>query len=581
MADVYRGKLLGVEGFEKDVAVKKILPYWSANREFVDMLIDEAKVLLYLTHPNIVQVFELNKEEETYFLVMEYVDGVDLRRLTSTLSERGEVVPVSLAVFISQQICHGLQYAHEKKDRHSKAMGIVHRDISPQNILLSADGEVKITDFGIAKVMGKTTETVTGTLKGKFAYMSPEQALGQTVDARCDIFALGIILYEMVTGERAFKGANDLETLESVKNAEVVFPFVARGLPKELKEIIGACLKKEKEKRYSSISELREALRKLEQNMGYLVSPSDLRAYLYDVMPERFAHRREREEDLSQKTRLHLKTATGVPPERKTKILVGPQAPSGSVTYSKTWYHQVKTFILEKTLLTASLVPPKIKSYKGRILVAGALLALTLAFIPFLNRDAPLPPAPTVLVEPVPTPPALEAPKPTVPAAPNPPVTAKAATGKIEVVSQPPDADIHLLYDGKKFERKGKFELDLPFVGRKEIAISVAKEGFVTVNKVVILTAENPIFRDSIELKKELFGALSVAAKPWGKVFLPGVVSGSETPFTRQKIPVGDYQLRVFFPPQQKSLTAQIVVSEGGFLRCQAVFGEASGLTCR
>lgn len=281
MANIYRAKLVGVEGFEKVVAIKQILPHWSSNREFIDMLIDEAKVLLRLNHANIVHVFELNKQDDIYYLVMEYVDGADLRHVLKNLSERKEVLPVDLSLHIISQVLQALQYAHSRLDSTQQSLEIVHRDISPQNILLSRDGEVKVTDFGIAKIIGKTNETVTGTLKGKFAYMSPEQALGRDIDHRTDIFAAGIVLYEMVTGQRCFKGKNDLETLEAVRAAHLDFSSQAH-LPQAIKDLISRALARDVDLRFQSAEDMLLQIRQIQND--FPSSSTEVRNFLQPIL---------------------------------------------------------------------------------------------------------------------------------------------------------------------------------------------------------------------------------------------------------------------------------------------------------
>lgn len=306
MADVYRAKLLGVEGFEKDVAIKVLLPQWSENRDFIRMLVDEAKVLLHLNHANIVQVYELNLQDQTYFLVMEFIDGVDLKALTTHLKETQLHLTPSLISYIGRQILQGLQYAHEKK--------VVHRDISPQNILISFDGTVKITDFGIAKAMGRTTETAFGTLKGKFAYMSPEQAMGREVDAQTDLFAVGILFYEMLTQEACFKGVSDMEILEAVKNQPIKIPDDLA--PSFLKEIILTCLERDKTKRYSSSDKLLKVLRQEEQTPDQICA-AELKLLLSEMCSD------QKREENSNATRVHLETLRTKGVRDRTKILVG------------------------------------------------------------------------------------------------------------------------------------------------------------------------------------------------------------------------------------------------------------------
>ncbi|HET8646912.1 MAG TPA: serine/threonine-protein kinase, partial [Vicinamibacteria bacterium] len=224
MAEVFRAKRTGVEGFEKVVAVKRILPHLSDNKEFVDMFIDEAKMVAGLMHPNIVQIFDLGKIDRTYFIAMDYVHGRDLRSIMRRAREKGLRIPLDLSLLIVGRVCSALEFAHRKKDERGVPMQIVHRDVSPQNILISFEGEVRLTDFGIAKAATKATITDAGALRGKLLYMSPEQAWGKPMDRRSDVFSLGIVFYEMVTDQKPFLASSERSILETVRECKVVPP---------------------------------------------------------------------------------------------------------------------------------------------------------------------------------------------------------------------------------------------------------------------------------------------------------------------------------------------------------------------
>ena len=219
MAELYKAKITSVEGFEKLVAIKKILPSLTEDKNLVSMFIDEAKLAALLTHQNIVQIYDLGSTEGAYFIAMEYIHGKDLRVLATKAKERNLPLPLEYALYITCRICSGLDYSHNLKDFQGNPLELTHRDISPQNILVTYEGEVKIVDFGIAKAAKKSSDTEEGLIKGKVSYMSPEQAAGKPIDKRSDIFSTGILLYEMITGGRMFKGA-DLQVLERVRKAD-------------------------------------------------------------------------------------------------------------------------------------------------------------------------------------------------------------------------------------------------------------------------------------------------------------------------------------------------------------------------
>jgi len=257
MAEVFKAKRTGVEGFEKVVAVKRILPHLSDNKEFVEMFIDEAKMVAGLTHPNIVQISDLGKIEKSYYIAMEYVHGRDLRTILRRAKERGLRLPLDLTVLIVSRVCSALEFAHRKKDERGRPMLIVHRDISPQNILISFEGEVKLTDFGIAKAATKARITDAGALRGKLLYMSPEQAWGKPMDRRSDLFSLGIVFYEMITDQKPFLGSSEMSILEMVRECRVAPPSdVNPRIPERLEKVVMTALDREPDHRYQDASQM-------------------------------------------------------------------------------------------------------------------------------------------------------------------------------------------------------------------------------------------------------------------------------------------------------------------------------------
>lgn len=263
MAEVWRGKLIGESGFERIVAIKKILPHVSDNEQFITMFTDEAKITVQLQHANIGQVYEFSKHDGTYFIGMEYVSGKDLKTIWKYHRKRKKIMPVELACKVVQMMCEGLDYAHRKKDNYGKSLGIVHRDVSPQNVIVSWDGEVKVIDFGIAKAADKGGKTRAGTLKGKFAYMSPEQIRGRPLDGRADVFSLGVVLYELVTGERGFEAESEFALLEKVRDVQITPPTMLNpDLPQAIEKIIFGALEKDRTQRFQHASELSEALQR-------------------------------------------------------------------------------------------------------------------------------------------------------------------------------------------------------------------------------------------------------------------------------------------------------------------------------
>ena len=281
MAEVFKAKTFGVEGFERLLAVKRILPNIAEDEEFITMFIDEAKIAVQLQHANIAQIFDLGKVDESYFIALEYVNGRDLRSIFDRMRSRGEALPIAMACWIMMQICEGLDYAHNKRDGQGRELHLIHRDISPQNVLIGYDGEVKLIDFGIAKAAGKASTTQAGILKGKFGYMSPEQVRGLPIDKRSDIFAVGIVLYELLTGERLFVGETDFSTLEKVRNVEIVPPSsYNKKIPAELERLMLKALARDPEDRYSNAIDLHDDLQSFLYSIGEFYSRKDLAGWM-------------------------------------------------------------------------------------------------------------------------------------------------------------------------------------------------------------------------------------------------------------------------------------------------------------
>lgn len=297
MAEVFIAKAFGVEGFERILAIKKILPTMAEDEEFIKMFIDEARISVQLNHANVVHIHELGKYQEAFYIAMEYVAGRDVRTLLERYRRRKEIMPTAQAVFIASKMCEGLDYAHRKKDARGQELSIIHRDVSPQNILVSYEGEVKIIDFGIAKAANRSQQTQAGILKGKFGYMSPEQVRGMATDRRSDIFALGIILYEMLTGEKLFVGESDYSTLEHVRNAEVPLPRQFNpDIPGGLERVLLKALAREPEDRYQWASDLQEDLMRFLLAGDQIYSSKHLAGFMKEAFAEELLREAERME---------------------------------------------------------------------------------------------------------------------------------------------------------------------------------------------------------------------------------------------------------------------------------------------
>lgn len=277
MAEVFRGEAVSVQGFKKSIAIKRVLPHLAQNKNFIAMFLDEARLGARLNHANIVQVFDIGAADNTYFIVMEFIDGGNLRSVMESLRKQGRTVPLKEAVWICMEACRGLSYAHESFDEAGNPLEIVHRDISPPNIMLSRRGEVKLTDFGLAKATTQLEKTDPGVVKGKYSYLSPEAASGLGVDARADIFSLGIVLWEMLTGRRLFQGDNDYQTVKLVQQANI--PSLVGShveIDPDFEAVLMKSLAREPAQRYASARDFGDAL------ADYLFS-HQLKVTSYDI----------------------------------------------------------------------------------------------------------------------------------------------------------------------------------------------------------------------------------------------------------------------------------------------------------
>jgi serine/threonine protein kinase len=257
MAEIHLAKTKGLAGFEKYVALKMIHPNFAEDDQFIQMLVDEAKIAVQLTHGNIGQTFDLGRVGDTYYITMEYIDGADLYKLLRRSSEIELEMPLDVCAYVGKEVASALDYAHRKKDTFGKSLGIVHRDISPQNVLVSYAGEVKLVDFGIAKATSKAKQTAIGVIKGKYYYMSPEQAWGDPIDYRSDIFSAGIVLYEMLTGQMLYLEEDLHRLLDMARRADIAPPTTLRkGIPPQLERIVMHALSKVPGERYQSAGDL-------------------------------------------------------------------------------------------------------------------------------------------------------------------------------------------------------------------------------------------------------------------------------------------------------------------------------------
>ncbi|MCS6799428.1 MAG: protein kinase [Myxococcota bacterium] len=316
MAEVFLARSTGAEGIEKLLVVKRILPAFARSAKFVAMFLEEAKIATRLNHPNIVQVYAFEQWRDEFLLAMEYVDGLDLGRLVAALRRRGRRMPAGVAAFVAMEVAKGLDYAHKRRDERGEPMDIVHRDVSPQNILLSYEGAVKVADFGIARARLVTEET--GVIKGKFSYMSPEQARGQRVDARSDVYAVGVVLAELLMGRPMYPGLQGLDVLERVRRGEVTPPrAVDPDVPAELDAIVRRALAYDREERYQTARSLAGELQRWLHGQQDVYGAERLEELIAEVAPRELTSPDARREPLLAEALTVGKG--GVVPERERR----------------------------------------------------------------------------------------------------------------------------------------------------------------------------------------------------------------------------------------------------------------------
>lgn len=359
MAEIYKAKRRGVKGFEKVIALKKILSGYGEDAKYLEMFVDEAKIAAELTHPNIVQIYDLGKKDDYYFIAMEYIFGKDLRLILHKLAETDILMPEELSIFLIINVLKALEYAHSAKNSKGNSLDIVHRDVSPPNILVSYYGDIKLTDFGVSKASIKMHQTVAGALKGKILYMSPEQARAvENIDFRSDLYSAGIILFELVTGKKLFLGSTEIVTLQKVQEGKVIRPSQVReGISPELETIILKALEKEPQRRYAKAADMIKAL-------------EDYLALNFDNMPDavhlsHFLYRLFEGEIRSQGLDIQLKPLPYLVMRRSLKWIEPGEAPVGERSPLKTSPESDELLELSEDMREEVSIPPVLEEEDG------------------------------------------------------------------------------------------------------------------------------------------------------------------------------------------------------------------------
>jgi eukaryotic-like serine/threonine-protein kinase len=294
MATVYLARLTGMGGFQRFVAMKRLHPHLAGEKEFVEMFLDEARIAARIHHPNVVPILEVGASQVGYFLVMEYIEGDTLARLLARAASTSKKLPVSIALRIAIDMLSGLHAAHELHDDQNQPVNLVHRDVSPQNVLVGQDGIARITDFGVARAASRLTATRVGQLKGKIAYMAPEQAAGsEELDRRADVFSSGIVIWEALAQKRLFKAENEAATLSRVITEPVPLLFQIAPVSKEVSGVVMRALDRDRDKRFPSCAAFADALEAAAALKDKVASPRELAAYVNEVLGQEIAQQRD------------------------------------------------------------------------------------------------------------------------------------------------------------------------------------------------------------------------------------------------------------------------------------------------
>ncbi|MCY1074530.1 protein kinase domain-containing protein [Archangium lansingense] len=493
MAEIFLAKRLGAEGFERDVVIKCMLDHFTQNQDFISMFLDEARLAARLHHPNIVQISDLGIVDGRYFICMEYLAGGDLESILRLARHTGEPVPIPIAARIMLSVLEGLEFAHGYQEQ-GQPVGLVHRDISPSNIFVTFQGTVKVLDFGIAKASSRMTQTQPGLLKGKWGYMSPEQARGEAIDARSDLFSLGITFHELLTGRRVFELNNEIGVLLALMAQPIPSPSTRRAeIPPALDRIVMKALERQADDRYSSAAAMRADLEEFLRSTPSVPGMSQLGQYMRGLFGQA---------EVERKTKIPSLTELAVP--------LPLQAPAEErIGFEKTLVRgtgggeaqplaEPSRPLTEVPTSPAAVVPRS----TGRPVVIGALTGLVLLglgggaawyWLPRTPAPAPL----VVVAPPAPAPePAVESPMPVAAATPAPaeaqppePATPDPDEAQVQTPSARPKAPVLLTsravnrvlmkYHGKVLDCGKTHLLDLPADRRVLLKLTVKNSGEV------------------------------------------------------------------------------------------------------
>jgi serine/threonine-protein kinase len=422
MATVYLARLTGVGGFARFVAMKRLHPHLAGEKEFVEMFLDEARLAAGIHHPNVVSILEVGASPVGYYIVMEYIEGDTLARLLARAAGHGRRLPTPIAVRLVLDALAGLHAAHELRDDQGRMLGLVHRDVSPQNILVGVDGIARITDFGVARASSRLTSTRVGQLKGKLAYMAPEQAAGDDLDRRADVFSAGILIWETLAAKRLFKAENEAATLSRVLSEPIPdLTQVAPKLSRALSSAVRRALERNRDRRYASAAELADAIERAALSNEGIASTRDVASFVSSMMGEEIAQQRDAVRAWLARSE-PSQVATLMPPAAPSSVSVAAMSFPGGDAISA----------LDDSMIRRSFAP---RSKRAAAIVGGiALLALAgvAGFVVARSSEAP---APAPVLVPVVTPAAVAPARTSEVVTPPPAAAASAAAAPASLAS--------------------------------------------------------------------------------------------------------------------------------------------------
>ncbi|HWE29503.1 MAG TPA: protein kinase [Polyangia bacterium] len=589
MAEVFLARLIGVEGFERRVAIKRILPHLSESEEFRAMFLDEARLAAQLAHPNIVHIYDFGKVDDYYFIAMEYVDGIDIGRLIRRAKDHP--IPFELAARIFADVCAGLHFAHNAVDPIGRKLDVVHRDVTPQNVLVSYDGVVKLVDFGIAKAQFAAGRTRPGVVKGKYAYMSPEQVEGKSLDGRSDVFSAGICLYEMLTGVPLFRRDDVTASMREIRDGKPINPEKhRRDVPEELVKIMRRALQTARDNRYASASAMQTDLEKFLKSATALGTARELAEYVKRELPptpDEAAPSTSAQPAGTQRQPQKERTEVVSPPhgtlDNSEEIPTTPDGDNGVPPMPSDMHLADEPPTSQRLLPEArsgkqgrasashtAVVPPLAHS-PLRTYVAALVAGLTVAAITLLALrpwaavgdpvivKVPEAPPPIIVEKPAPPPRELEVAPPVVVAQ-----TAPAPT--LDILSRPPGARV--IVDGEALRTTTPIHAETFASGMHRVVVD--KKGY-TPRELAVQLGDGEHRTLDVELRpgaKRVVrvvqqrvpqGYLTVRTVPWSKVFEGARLIGT-TPMANVPLGEGTHTLTFVnpdLPPMKRTVTVR------------------------